>query len=181
MNTLRELTAKEHEIAENTLFMRLLMGKGLKPAEYLQYLVQLELIYSALEHAATKAGIMDEFKGISRVSKIREDIEELTTMVGTKAEICWTTVSYHNQIVRMTDRKEILAHFYVRFAGDMYGGQMIKPLVPSTGRMYDFDENLPVLRQKMREISTPDLADFARDAFRSTTEMVNDLMKVGCF
>jgi len=181
MSTLRELTAKEHEIAENTLFMRLLMGKGLKPAEYLQYLVQLELIYSALEHVATKVGIMEEFKGISRVAKIREDIQELTTMVGTKAEICWATVSYHNQILRMTDRKEILAHFYVRFAGDMYGGQMIKSLVPSTGRMYDFDENLPVLRQKMREISTPDLADFARNAFRSTTEMVNDIMKVGCF
>ena len=181
MSTLRELTAREHEIAENTLFMRLLICKGLKPTEYLQYLTQLELIYSALEFVATREGIMDEFKGISRVSKIREDIEELSATTKSRAELCWQTIAYHNQIVRMTDRKEILAHFYVRFAGDMYGGQMLKSLVPSTGRMYDFGDNLPILRQKMREISTPDLAEYAKDAFSRTTDVVNDIMKVGSF
>jgi hypothetical protein len=81
-------------------------------------------------------------------------------------------------LITLDDKDKVAAHFYVRFAGDMFGGQMLKNLVPSTGKMYDFDNNLPTLRLKMRELATPNLADEAKIAFNRTIDIVDDVMGV---
>jgi hypothetical protein len=48
--------------------------------------------------------------------------------------------------------------------------------------MYDFDDKLPVLRQKMRELATPELADDANMAFSRTIDFVNcNITHVGTF
>jgi hypothetical protein len=44
--------------------------------------------------------------------------------------------------------------------------------------MYDFDNNLPTLRLKMRELATPNLADEAKIAFNHTIDIVDDVMGV---
>jgi heme oxygenase len=181
MSTLRELTAYNHSKAENTLFMRLFMSKGLTEEEYMEYITQLSVIYTALEFAAEKVGILQELQGIERAAKVRADVSELNKKLGKQSQLNWATVAYYNQIVRMTERKEILAHFYVRYAGDMFGGQMLRSLAFGSGTMYDFDNNLPVLRQKMRELSTPDLAEYANDAYLKNIEVLNDIMKVNNF
>jgi heme oxygenase len=168
MSTLRELTAESHAKAENTIFMRLLMAKALKEEEYMEYLTQLSIIYTALEGAAERVGILKELQGIERLEKVRADMLELNQKLGKQSAISWQTMAYHNDIVAMKDRNQILAHFYVRYAGDMYGGQMLKPLVHGSGKMYEFGETLPMLRQKMRELATADLADDANLAFERT-------------
>ena len=173
MSTLKELTAHSHARAENTPFMRLFMAKALTEEEYMEYITQLSVIYTALEFAAEKVGILQELDGIQRASKVRADVYELNKKLGKQSKIYWETVMYYNEITRMTERDEILAHFYVRYAGDMYGGQMLKPLAHGSGTMYDFDDKLPVLRQKMRELATPELADDANMAFSRTIDVVN--------
>jgi heme oxygenase len=60
----------------------------------------------------------------------------------------------------------------------MFGGQMLKSLVPSTGRMYDFENNLPALRMKMREFAKPNLAEEANKAFDYTIDIVNEICGV---
>jgi heme oxygenase len=181
MSTLRELTAQSHARAENTHFMRLFMAKAITEEEYMEYLTQLSVIYTALEHAAEKVGILQELDGIQRVAKVRADLAELNKKLGKLCTIHWDTVMYYNEIVRMTDRNEILAHFYVRYAGDMYGGQMLKAIAHGSGTMYDFDDKLPILRQKMRELATPDLADDANLAFSKTIEILNAITKSNGF
>lgn len=181
MNTLRELTAQSHARAENTHFMRLFMAKALKEEEYMEYLTQLSVIYTALEFAAEKVGILQELDGIQRAAKVRSDVSELNKKLGKQSKIHWETVMYYNEITRMTERNEILAHFYVRYAGDMYGGQMLKPLAHGSGTMYDFDDKLPVLRQKMRELATPDLADDANMAFNRTVDILDSITKSNLF
>lgn len=181
MSTLRELTAYSHERAENTHFMRLFMAKALKEEEYMEYLTQLSVIYTALEFAAEKVGILQELQGIERAAKVRADVAELNKKLGKQSTLHWETVMYYNEITRMTERNEILAHFYVRYAGDMYGGQMLKPLAFGSGTMYDFDDKLPVLRQKMRELATPDLADDANMAFTKTIEILDSITKSNQF
>lgn len=181
MNTLRELTAQSHARAENTHFMRLFMAKALKEEEYMEYLTQLSVIYTALEFAAEKVGILQELDGIQRAAKVRSDVSELNKKLGKQSKIHWETVMYYNEITRMTERNEILAHFYVRYAGDMYGGQMLKPLAHGSGTMYDFDDKLPALRQKMRELATPDLADDANMAFNRTVDILDSITKSNLF
>lgn len=181
MNTLRELTAQSHARAENTHFMRLFMAKALKEEEYMEYLTQLSVIYTALEFAAEKVGILQELDGIQRAAKVRADVAELNKKLGKQSKIHWETVMYYNEITRMTERNEILAHFYVRYAGDMYGGQMLKPLAHGSGTMYDFDDKLPALRQKMRELATPDLADDANMAFNRTVDILDSITKSNLF
>jgi heme oxygenase len=181
MSTLRELTAESHARAENTAFMRLFMAKALTEVEYMKYITQLSVIYTALEFAADKYGILQELPGISRVSNIRADVAELNAKLKSQSEIVWTTMTYHNQITQMDNRDTVLAHFYVRYAGDMYGGQMLKSLAHGSGKLYDFGDSLPLLRQKMRELATPNLADEANLAFQKNIQLVNDLMGINDF
>jgi heme oxygenase len=181
MTTLRELTAQSHARAENTHFMRLFMAKALTEEEYMEYITQLSVIYTALEFAAEKVGILQELDGIQRAAKVRVDVAELNKKLGKQSKIHWETVMYYNEITRMTERNEILAHFYVRYAGDMYGGQMLKPLAHGSGSMYDFDDKLPALRQKMRELATPDLADDANMAFSRTVDILDSITKSNLF
>lgn len=181
MSTLRELTAESHARAENTLFMRLFMSKSLTEEEYMEYITQLSVIYTALEFAAEKVGILQELQGIERAAKVRADVAELNKKIGKQSQLNWETLAYYNQIIRMTEKKEILAHFYVRYAGDMFGGQMLKAIAHGSGTMYEFGDNLPVLRQKMRELATPDLAEYAKDAYSKNIQVVNDIMKVNSF
>ena len=181
MSTLRELTAQSHAKAENTHFMRLFMAKAITEEEYMEYITQLSVIYTALEFAAEKVGILQELDGIQRAAKVRADVAELNSKLGKQSIIHWETVMYYNEVTRMTERNEILAHFYVRYAGDMYGGQMLKPLAHGSGTMYDFDDKLPALRQKMRELATPDLADDANMAFNRTVDIIDSITKSNLF
>lgn len=180
MSTLRDLTAESHARAEKSAFMRLFMSKALTEEEYMEYLTQLSVIYTALEFAASKVGILQELSGIERAAKVRADVSELNKKLGKQSSISWETTAYYNQIVRMTEKNEIMAHFYVRYAGDMYGGQMLKPLAYGSGTMYDFD-NLPVLRQKMREMATPDLAEYANHAFSRTIDILDAITNTKTF
>jgi heme oxygenase len=174
--TLRELTTESHKKAENTVFMRLLMAKAITEEEYMSYLTQITLIYTGLEYAAEKVGILKELDGISRLDNVRADLAELNTKLGARSKLHSETVAYYNNILDMTDRDTIMGHFYVRYAGDMYGGQMLKTLVPGSGKLYDFGDKLPVLRQRMRELATPNLAPHANDAFKHTIEIVNSIL-----
>jgi heme oxygenase len=177
MSTLRELTATNHQIAENLPFMRLFMAKAITAEEYMNYTTQMQVIYSALEYQADKHGILSELQGIARLNNIRRDLSELNQIVGKQSIVLWHTVAYHNHIVELKTKQEVLGHFYVRYAGDMFGGQMLKPLVPAgKATWYDFENNLPTLRQKMREIATPDLAEYANEAFDYTIRIVDDLI-----
>jgi heme oxygenase len=178
MSTLRELTAESHTKAENTVFMRLLMAKALTPYEYMDYLTQFTIIYDGLEYAANRFGILQEFDGIKRSDKIKADLEEANTVNGKRCLICLPTMLYYNYLINLDDKEKVAAHFYVRFAGDMFGGQMLKSLVPSTGRMYDFEHNLPALRMKMREFAKPNLAEEANKAFGYTIDIVDEICGV---
>jgi len=174
--TLRELTAEAHQRAEDTVFMRLLMAKAITEEEYMSYLTQITLVYTGLEYAAEKVGILKELDGISRLDNVRADLAELNTKLGTRSKLYWETISYYNDIIDMIDRDTIMGHFYVRYAGDMYGGQMLKTLVPGSGKLYYFGDKLPVLRQRMRELATPNLAEHANHAFSRTIEIVNAIL-----
>jgi heme oxygenase len=181
MSTLRELTAENHAKAEQTPFMRLFIAKAITEAEYMKYITQLAMVYTALEHAADKFGILKELPGITRLNNLRSDVFELNTKLGMQSEIVWGTLAYYNFIVNIKDRETLLAHFYVRYSADMYGGQILKSLAHGSGKLYEFGDSLPFLRQKMRELATPALAVEANNAFNYNIRILNEIMDLGIF
>ncbi len=57
----------------------------------------------------------------------------------------------------------------------MSGGQMIKRKIPGEGRMYDFEGNVKELKDRIRDMTTDDMADEARWVFSSATKLFNEL------
>jgi hypothetical protein len=57
--------------------------------------------------------------------------------------------------------------------GDMFGGQMLKKLVPGSGKMYEF-ENRAELIQTVRTMIDEDMADEANIAFQLTIDLLKE-------
>lgn len=132
--SLRESTAHAHGEAESTSFMTCLLGGGLDRAAVADYTAQLWFIYTALERAVCGNGhlphlaqVMD--RRLERLGALECDLMELfgldwrTHLAPTSA-----TLVYAGRLDELADRGDelgIIAHHYVRYLGDLAGGQVI--------------------------------------------------------
>lgn len=68
------------------------------------------------------------------------------------------------------DRLSVFANVYVRFAADLAGGQIIRKLVPGSGRLYTVSDPTAA-RQFLRSLVTP--PDITEDALETSSDEVN--------
>jgi len=68
-----------------------------------------------------------------------------------------------------------MAHIYVRHMGDLSGGQMIAKKVPGPGIMYQFDDDVNVLKDKIRTRLDDSMADEAKICFDFATELFQQM------
>lgn len=171
--SLREAIHDLHHVAENTRFTKLLLSGSITPETYSVLLQNLYSIYSMLEIHATQAGLLKEIFNICRAKKIQEDIRELNCV---PVSLTKSTLKYldHLHYIANTNPNLLLAHIYVRHFGDMYGGQMIKKVVPGSGAMYEF-ENKKELIEQVRGMLTLDLADEANVAMQYAIDLFEEL------
>ena len=176
--SLRELTKEHHDAAESTMFMRLFAAKAITEVEYAKYLTQMVLVYTALEtKLAQIPEFADIFKGGWRLSNMRQDLAKFTENVGAQS-ICLSAVDYYNEILQMKDANELFAHYYVRIAGDLFGGQMLKKLVPGAASWYDFDDDVSnSLRISLRNLARPALSPWVAVAYDWNILILKDLIK----
>lgn len=150
MTTLKELTHDNHELAEAHPFTKLLLSGSIPENVYADFLYNQQAIYYSLEAVAKRKGLLNGLDGIERTVKIGDDFDNLPKC---KTTLYPSTLKYINYITnRNLSEQQILAHLYVRHMGDLYGGQMIKKVVPGTATMYDFSnrkELIDALRQKL--------------------------------
>ena len=73
------------------------------------------------------------------------------------------------------DPKKLMAHIYVRHMGDLSGGQMIAKRTPGTGTMYQFDEEVSVLKDKIRTRLDDSMAEEAKTCFNFATELFQQM------
>lgn len=143
--SLRDLIKDKHDEAENHTFVKYLFNGKLNERQYATYLFNQYLIYSALEDVANTMGLLDNIEHIQRSQRMLEDIKELNQQA---LHVCPTTIIYIDYITsKERTKQDIMAHIYVRHFGDMFGGSMIKKVIPGSGHMYEFDDKSNLIQE----------------------------------
>lgn len=132
---LRTSTTEAHSDAENAGFMGALVGGTLPVAALADYTAQLQRVYTALEKAVRTVAARD-----SRLTSLADPrlerhaaiAADLTAMTG----VNWRSelpegaatrayVAHLEELAAAGDAARLVAHHYVRYLGDMSGGQII--------------------------------------------------------
>jgi heme oxygenase len=152
---LRDAIKDRHDKAEKHRFVVLLLSGRLPEDAYAEYLFNQAMCYLALEQEADRHGLLADIPGIRRAALIEQDAEELNR----HARVHPSTRDYV-QYVGTLSPELLWAHIYARHFADMYGGQMLKKVVPGSGRMYEFEDRAELIA-KVREKLSDGLADEA--------------------
>ncbi len=131
---LRKATGRSHSDAQHSPFMSALFASELEPARYADLVAQYFYIYGALEERAeslradpvASAFIAPE---LTRIPAIEADLRHFLG-AGWRSEIrpLVTTLEYVGRILGATPA-EFVAHHYVRYLGDLSGGQHIAKVI----------------------------------------------------
>ncbi len=144
-NRLRDATRTLHTQAERTGIMRALLARRISRKDYCALLANLHAIYIALENSlrmhanqTSVAPIVDPL--LFRSASIEADLDALHGSTW-KNDIphARATVAYVARIetIQNADVERIVAHAYVRYLGDLNGGQMLEPIVRAALDMRD--------------------------------------------
>lgn len=171
--SLREAIHDLHHVAENTRFTKLLLSGDITPEAYSRFLQNIYPIYALIEGYAIRNGLLTDIFSIQRADLIRQDLKELNCLPLGLAKSTQLYIDHLTKI-NQSNPKLLIAHLYIRHFGDMYGGQMIKKVVPGSGTMYEFD-NKKELIEKVRAMLTMDLADEANVAMQFAIDLFEEL------
>ncbi|SES13401.1 Heme oxygenase [Corynebacterium cystitidis DSM 20524] len=201
---LRNQTAKAHEAAEGSAFMQMLLNGQLDKDSVVQLHGQYWAIYPALDAAMAEAAVATCAAAIydPRLERTAALEHDLHAMCGDawRDEIVITpaTKRYVERLeqLRLQISPLVIAQHYVRYLGDLSGGQVIRRCLgrdygipESSLTFYDFSAvgKIPTYRnqyrQKLDELALNDeararLVEEAQYAFRLNQEMFADLQRV---
>ena len=133
---LKESTKHVHDNAEHSTFMEDLMGGSLNTEAYLRLINQYVHIYEALEavsehYRAEPSPITEPFThpGLDRAEYIRADIRALGQEGDIDAPLPATAEYVERIRATINSPERYLAHHYLRYLGDLSGGQAVAALV----------------------------------------------------
>jgi heme oxygenase len=175
--SLKELTMQQHRNAERQKFAGVLMSGEIPEKFYLIYLMNQYSCYQALENHPL---FVLPHPNLNRSEKIQDDINELNDRVkiGINNVLTNSTLDYVNHTKNIKSQEDFNAHVYVRYLGDLRGGQMIAKKTPGKGRYYDFNKPNE-LATSIYEILNDDMAEEAKKVFTFATRLfveMHDLM-----
>ena len=128
---LRQASHDLHAVAEKSGLMPLLLRSQLSSADYAVLVCNLQAIYAALEQGLAESdGIAGlDFTPLLRGSAIARDLVFLAPPQDTL--LCAATRDYvlHLQALAAARSPLLLAHAYVRYLGDLHGGQALRRCV----------------------------------------------------
>jgi len=186
MIDIREATKEQHRNAEQQEFVKILMSGEIHPKLYATFLYNQSHCYGALEKWAGYQGLLDRLPGIARAEKLANDCQDLWVRITPQPEITDSTKRYieHIDNIRREPAK-LFAHVYVRYLGDLYGGQMIKTKTPGSNTCLEFDnakELIQVIRETINDYMSTDTDDVIAEAkicFEYATELFKEMHDLG--
>ena len=139
--SLKELTKQNHSNAERSWFAGRMFSGQITNPEYAIYLRQQYESYKALEDRFNNVNPNSDVEfpdeRIKRSKNIHKDLIEMDPD-GDNLPVLSSTSSYCKYIKDCPDEL-LYAHVYVRYLGDLKGGQMIATRVPGKGSYYKFE------------------------------------------
>ena len=172
MTNLKQLTWEEHKNAERQAFVKELMG-GISKARYADFLHALHPQYHLLESFAKLHNLLDVEIAPNIYADFHELCEQLEDFTPTEYPV---VKEYMDHIMTIKDDPhKLMAHIYVRHMGDLSGGQMIAKRVPGSTKFYQFDEDVSVLKDKIRTRLDDSMAEEAKICFNFATELFKQM------
>lgn len=142
---LRAATEDAHQEAENAPFVRDLLDGRLPVADYARLAAQLHAVYSVLEDAvaANTDPVLKPFLAseLTRLPALAADLDHLAgSDWATRLPVLPATEAYRNRLhaVCFDQPARLLAHHYVRYLGDLSGGQLVGRVLR---RVFEFEDN----------------------------------------
>ena len=138
--SLKDLTSAKHAEAESTPFMKAVFAKTLPFDLWVDWTYHKWLFYGAIEGAAGANRLLGDLPDLRRAFYLFMDYNEMNTQ-RKKHEFRPVTIDYYNYLISIAnDPDKIMAHLYTWHMGDMFGGQMIKKIVPGAHRNLEFED-----------------------------------------
>lgn len=163
---LREATKPKHDLAEEHVLSKMLFSGDIDPNLYADLQLNQLYIYKALEDCLEAHDLL--LPNLARSDAIVEDISELTAWPSIHSPMA--TALFQASEMFALDRKGLIAHMYVNYMGDLFGGQLLKSKLPGQCRRYHFEDRVSLIHA-IRGMLTDDLADEANKAFDATLEL----------
>jgi len=186
MIDIKEATKEQHRNAEQQEFVKTLISGEIHPRLYATFLYNLSHCYAALEKWSQYQGLFDRLPNIERAEKLANDCQDLWVRITPQPEITDSTKRYMEHIDNIRrEPAKLFAHVYVRYLGDLYGGQMIKTRTPSANTYLDFDnpkELIQVIKETINSYMLTDTNDVIAEAkicFEYATELFKEMHDLG--
>lgn len=172
--SLKELTAQKHAEAESTPFMKAVFAKTLPLELWADWTYQKTLFYGAIEGAAGANGLLRDLPDLRRAFYLYQDFDEMWDKDTTRPDFRPVVVDYYNYLLSIgKDPNKVMAHLYTWHMGDMFGGQMIKKIVPGSHRNLEFTDTKTLITN-IRAKLDDSMGDEANVAFEWAIRMMRD-------
>lgn len=134
---LRRETRAAHAVAERSGIMRSILRGRVEPRAYCALLRALHEIYDALEsglvrHAGSPLVAPASIPALYRTAALAADLEQLHgPRWRREVPLCAAAAAYGARLRRLADERPewLVAHAYVRYLGDLSGGQILRGIV----------------------------------------------------
>ena len=168
--SLKDLTWTKHQQAEDTPFMKAVFNSTMTADVWADYTYNKMLCYGAIESKAHAEGLLDDLPGVDRAYFLWQDANEM--FEGNFPRFKQSAVEYQSYLFNLEPGK-ILAHLYTWHMGDLFGGQMIKKMLPFPHRNLEFNDS-DTLKRTIRGKLTDELGPEANIAFDWAIRLMNE-------
>jgi heme oxygenase len=178
--SLKDLTWEHHKNAERQEFVKIMMSGNIHPKFYATFLYNLHPRYDLLEAMGRVHGLFDDIPNVQRHQQIIADFNHLWKEKEPPPTLPSTNEYIAHMKGCMNDPEKLMAHIYTFHMGDLSGGQMIARKVPGLKSMFHFEGDIDKIKTAIREKLNDDMADEARYAFNSATQLFKEMMDLDC-
>jgi heme oxygenase len=171
--SLKDLTVVKHAEAESTPFMKAVFAKTLPQDLWIDWTYQKWLFYGAIEGAAGANQLLGDLPDLRRTFYLFIDYNEMNND-SKKHQFRPVVIDYYKYLISIAKEPDkIMAHLYTWHMGDMFGGQMIKKIVPGAHRNLEFADPR-TLMTNIRAKLDDSMGDEANVAFDWAIRMMRD-------